>query len=283
MKSVLVTGASTGIGKACVHILLNSGWRVFAGVRKEQDAEKLKQESKNRAIPIFLDVTQPESIQDAASIITTQIGSEGFHGLVNNAGIAVACPLEAIPIEDIRKQFEVNVFGQLSVIQAFINLLRASKGRIVNIGSISGRMAIPFTGPYCSSKFALEAITDSLRMELKPWEIQVSIIEPGRIVTPIWEKSNEAAIDLENRIDPEKTALYRPYIDRFRKIILKTAARGGTPESVADAVIHALEASKPKTRYVVGQDAKIQAFLAKFIPDKIRDNLVLKNLKLNEI
>ena len=282
MKSVLVTGASTGIGKACVLSLLNEGWRVFAGVRKECDAEAIKQDSQHKAIPIMLDILEADSVSGAVSTIISQVGSEGFHGLVNNAGIAVACPFEALPLDDFRRQFEVNVFSQLSVIQGFMPLLRASKGRIVNIGSISGRMATPFTGPYCSSKFALEAMTDALRMELRPWEIKVAIVEPGRIVTPIWQKSNDAAIELEKRIDPDKAALYRPYIDRFRKIILKMAAKGGTPESVADAVVHALESKNPKTRYVIGTDAKVQNFLARFVPDKLRDNFILKNLRLYE-
>lgn len=283
MKSVLVTGASTGIGKVCVLSLLNSGWRVFAGVRKEQDAAAIRQESQQKAIPVFLDLLKPDSIANALSTVISQTGSAGFHGLVNNAGIAVACPLEAIPLDDLRRQFEVNVFGQLAVIQAFMPLLRDSKGRIVNIGSISGRMSTPFTGPYCGSKFALEAMTDALRMELRPWGITISIVEPGRIATPIWQKSNEAANELEKRIDPDKTALYRPYIDRFRKVVLKMAATGGTPESVANAVQHALEAKNPKTRYVVGTDAKIQAFLARFVPDKLRDNFILKNLRLYEL
>ena len=194
-RPVVVTGASTGIGEACALRLDKLGFTVFAGVRKDSDAEKLKQKASPRLTPIFLDVTDPESIASAVKIVTQIVGDRGLFGLVNNAGISIPSPLELIPIAEFQQQMQVNVTGQLAVTQAFLGLLRLRKGRIVNMGSISGRSATPFLGAYNISKFALEGFTDVLRMELRPWGISVSIIEPGAIATPIWEKSF-ASVDI---------------------------------------------------------------------------------------
>src|SRR5262245_5535409 len=180
---IVITGASSGIGRAMR--LDQLGFHVFAGVRNPADGDALKSKSSERLSPVLLDVTSEDSIARAAR----SIGDAPIAGLVNNAGIAVGGPLEMVPIPLWRKQFEVNVIGQVAVTQAFLPLLRVGRGRIVNIGSIAGRSALPFTSPYCSSKFALEGLSDSLRMELRQWGISVSIVEPGSIRTPIWEKS----------------------------------------------------------------------------------------------
>src|SRR5436190_20383212 len=189
LGSVVITGASTGIGKTCALRLDRLGFQVFAGVRRTEDGETLKRQASQRLTPITIDVTDSGSIAAAASMVATAVGDAGLQGLVNNAGIAVACPLEFLPISLLSQQLEVNVTGQIDVTQVFLPLLRAGNGRIVNMGSISGRMAYPLLGPYCASKFALEALTASLRMELRPWHIPVSIIEPGAIATPIWSKA----------------------------------------------------------------------------------------------
>jgi NAD(P)-dependent dehydrogenase (short-subunit alcohol dehydrogenase family) len=186
MRTALVTGASSGIGRACALRLVSSGWRVLAGVRRSGDAPKGTQE-------VLLDVTNPEHVHAVAERV------DELHGLVNNAGIAVAVPLEFIPLDELRRQFEVNVFGQVAVTQALLPQLRRSKGRIVFVGSIAGKSALPFLGPYAASKHALEAIADSLRVELQPFGVGVSIVEPGTIKTPIWTKSAEVAASRARR------------------------------------------------------------------------------------
>src|SRR5258708_33287478 len=183
-RSVVATGASTGIGEACALRLDRRGFHVFAGVRREVDGGALKQKASGRLTPILLDVTDASSIKSAAAAVAASLDEEGLSGLVNNAGIAIAGPLEFLPIDELRRQFEVNVIGQIAVTQAFLPLLRKGHGRIVNMGSISGRLAFPLLGPYAASKFALRALTTALRMELRPWGIPVSIIEPSGIATP---------------------------------------------------------------------------------------------------
>jgi NAD(P)-dependent dehydrogenase (short-subunit alcohol dehydrogenase family) len=187
--TVVVTGASTGIGQACALLLDQLGFSVFAGVRQDIDAQTLKQKASPRLIPVFLDVTDAESIASVVEKVTNTVGDAGIVGLVNNAGIAVPGPLELLAIAEFEHQMQVNVTGQLAVTQAFLGLLRQSRGRIINMGSISGISPTPYLGAYNASKFALEALTDVMRMELRPWGISVSIIEPGSIATPIWDKS----------------------------------------------------------------------------------------------
>lgn len=187
--SVLITGASSGIGEATAIHLSQNGFRVFAGVRNFSDGERLKRHAKGIIHPVLLDVTQKDSIAFAYNSIKETVGKNGLAGLINNAGIAIAGPIECIPIEEIRRQMEVNVIGQISVTQTFLPLLKMNKGKIVNIGSVSGRMTIPFLSPYSISKFAMEAFTDALRMELRQFGISVSIIETGNVATPIWKKS----------------------------------------------------------------------------------------------
>ena len=186
--SVVITGASTGIGEACALHLDQLGWRVFAGVRKDSDGEALQRKASPRLMPVRIDVTDAASIAGAREIVARELGDRGLDGLVNNAGVVVAGPLEFVPMDDLRRQLEINVIGQIAVTQAFLSFVRTARGRIVNIGSVSGKMATPFVGPYAASKFAMEALTDALRCELRPWGIQVSIVEPGSIATPIWEK-----------------------------------------------------------------------------------------------
>ncbi len=179
VKTVLITGASTGIGEACALWLQDRGYRVFAGVRKSTDAEALQQKSKGHLTPVLLDVADEASIREAVQFVLTQ--EPKLEGLVNNAGIAVAGPLEFVPLQELRRVLEVNVVGQVAVTQAFLPLLREARGRVVLMSSISGRVAAPLMGPYAASKFALEAIGDALRRELAPWGIEVSIIEPGNL------------------------------------------------------------------------------------------------------
>lgn len=280
VKSVVITGASTGIGAACALHLDQLGWRVFAGVRMQADAETLKAKASARLTPIALDVTDTVSIATAAGAVAGAVGQAGLAGLVNNAGIAVPGPIEFLPLPDLRRQLEINVVGPVAVTQAFLPLIRAGHGRIVNMGSISGRMATPFTGAYGASKFALEALTDALRLELAPWGISVSVIEPGAIATPMWEKSAKAAQAMLEAAPPEALALYADAIQAVRQTAAHSAKSAVDPIEVARAVLHALAAAKPRTRYVVGGRAKIQAAVAQLVPDRVRDRLVAKAMRL---
>jgi len=249
------------------------GFRVFAGVRKSADGDALKSKASDRLSTLLLDVTSAESI--AAAVKT--IGDVPVAGLINNAGIVVSGPVELIPLSEWRKQFEVNVIGAIAVTQAFLPHLRNGRGRIVNIGSIGGRGSLPYGGPYCASKFALEAINDSLRMELRAWGIQVSIIEPGAIQTPIWKKGTAEANEVLAAAPPHLLELYRAAIAKMMAMTAQAAKQSSPPEAVAKAVEHALTASKPKTRYLVGTDAKVRAQLM-HLPDRVMDSLILNRI-----
>ena len=254
MKTALVTGASSGIGAAVATRLMGSGWRVLAGVRKKGDAPEGTDE-------VLLDVTKPKQIQAAAERI------EELDALVNNAGVALAMPLEHVPLDELRKQLEVNVVGQVAVTQALVPALRRSRGRIVFVGSIAGRSALPFLGPYAASKHALEAIADSLRIELKPWGIHVSIVEPGTIRTPIWAKGAEKADELQSE---ETTKLYGKRIAALRKVAAERGANGAAPDEVAAVIEKALTSGRPKARYLVGRDAWLRAGV-EHLPTRARD------------
>jgi len=279
-KAVVVTGASTGIGEACALRLDAMGFRVFAGVRTQSDADRLRAKASSRLTPMMLDVTDAAAIEAAAALVEREIGAGGLAGLVNNAGISVAGPMEFVPIDELRRQLEVNVIGQVAVTQALMPALRRGRGRIVNIGSVGGRLSTPFLGPYSASKYALEAITDAERVELRPWGLHVAIVEPGSIATPIWQKGLAEADRLERLLPPRAHALYDAAIAAMRALAREAEARGIPPDAVARAVAHALTSKRPKTRYLVGLDARAQAFLAKALPDRLRDAVVARIMKL---
>jgi NAD(P)-dependent dehydrogenase (short-subunit alcohol dehydrogenase family) len=254
-----VTGASSGIGEACALRLVTSGWQVLSAVRTVGDAPAGTEE-------VLLDVTDEEQVRAAADSI------DGLDGLVNNAGIAVASPLETIPLDELRRQLDVNVLGQVAVTQALLPHLRRARGRLVFIGSIAGRSSLPFLGPYAASKHALEAIADALRVELTPWQIHVALVEPGTIATPIWNKGAAKADEIQSRVPPETLALYRDRVEAFRRAATAAGRRGQSPDRVAEVVEHALTAGRPKTRYLVGRDAKIRAAFER-LPDRLRDRV----------
>ncbi len=273
--SVVITGASTGIGEACALRLDKMGFRVFAGVRKEADGNSLKQQSSDRLTPVMIDVTDAALIDSAVATVSAAVGDAGLAGLVNNAGVGIGGPLEFLPIAQIRKVLEVNVIGQIAVTQAFLPLLRKRRGRIVNMGSITGRSSSPIIGPYSASKFAMEAITDALRVELRPWGISVSIIEPGDVATPIWDKSLAATDEVLRNLPQRAQDLYGPALTTMREVAVNAPKIGISPDIVARAVAHALTAKKPKTRYLVGRDAKFRVLL-EFLPDRVRDWLIAR-------
>lgn len=267
-RGIVITGASTGIGRACAERFDRLGWRVFAGVRKPADGDALRDGASDRMTPVTIDVTLQETIEQAADVVRDTVGDAGLQGLVNNAGIGVGGPVEGLKIEDLRRQFEVNLFGQVAVSQAFLPMLRAGGGRIVNMSSIAGKVAQPFMAPYCASKHALEAFTDSMRQELKPWQIHVAAVEPGVIETPIWDKAQEQASAAEASASPAIERLYGESTRRLREILEKLPNQGIPAERVADAVEHAILAKKPRTRYPVGKDAKIGIRLRRLLSDR---------------
>jgi NAD(P)-dependent dehydrogenase (short-subunit alcohol dehydrogenase family) len=276
MRSVLVTGASTGIGRATALRLDGSGWRVFAGVRKPEDGESLRGEASERLTAVLLDVTEPEQVAAAAEQVERE-SPDGLDGLVNNAGVAVPGPLETMPLEDLRHQLEVNLVAYVAMTQALLPQIRKAEGRVVFLSSIGGRIAFPFGGPYHASKFATEAVGDVFRQELRPWGIKVALIEPGSIDTPIWGRGERKAEEIEAK-SPQTNLLYGAALEKFRKVIEDTAERGIPPEKVAKAIAHALESSRPKSRYLVGLDAKLQARLKPLIPTPVFDRIVARQL-----
>jgi NAD(P)-dependent dehydrogenase (short-subunit alcohol dehydrogenase family) len=277
VASILVTGAAKGIGEACVLRLATAGHQVFAGVRQTSDGDALRKKAGDRVVPVILDVTNPQQIADAAAQLASALPN-GLNGLVNNAGIAVAGPLEFLPLDALRKQLEVNLIGQLAVTQAMLPGIRTARGRIVFIGSVAGRSAMPMTGPYSASKFALEGLADSLRVELRLFGIEVALIEPGVIATPIWETSLAAARELSVQMSPRAFELYGKIIEGVRRRATSGTAKGLPPDRVAQVVEHALFANRPRTRYVVGRDARVRILLEK-LPARIRDALIQRKLE----
>jgi NAD(P)-dependent dehydrogenase (short-subunit alcohol dehydrogenase family) len=270
--TVIVTGASSGIGDATARHLAELGFEVRAGVRKPEDGQRLRSD---RIKPLTLDVTDPESI----AVARDQLGGLPLAGLVNNAGVAVTAPLEHIPVDALRHQLEVNLIGQIAVTQAFLPALRAAGGRIVNMSSIGGRMALPLVGPYNASKFALEGASDSLRMELKG-SVEVILVEPGGVKTPIWTKGASAADDLLAGAPPEVERDYGELIDSLRREARRIDTEDGIePREVAEVVGRALTARRPRTRYLVGTDAKIRAPLSKWLPDRLMDRAIVRTVR----
>jgi NAD(P)-dependent dehydrogenase (short-subunit alcohol dehydrogenase family) len=278
VRAVLVTGASTGIGRATALRLDASGFRVFAGVRRDEDAQALRAAGSERLEPIRIDVADAASIEAAAGVVEAALAGDGLHGLVNNAGYVVPGPLETLSIEDFRQQIEVNLIGQVAVTRAFMPMLRAARGRILFLSSIGGRLAFPFTGAYHASKWGLEAVGESLRQELRPEGLEVILIEPGSITTPLWQKGATEGERLRGALSPEARAIYGERLDGYQKTVMETAARGVPPEEVAAVIETALTKHRPRTRYLVGRDAKIQARLRPLIPDRLWDRFVARQL-----
>jgi len=271
--TVLVTGASSGIGEATALHLKELGFDPVGAVRKDEDAERLAGQGLRT---VKLDVTDSPSIAAARA----ELGDAPLAGLVNNAGVAVASPLEFLPLDQLRHQLEINVVGQVAVTQQFLPALRAARGRIVNVSSIGGRVALPLLAAYNASKFALEAISDSLRRELLPHGVDVIVIEPGGVKTPIWRKGNETADAIQKGVPPEAEQLYGSMVEALRKESAKIAEeRGIEPRAVAEVIGRALTAKRPRTRYLVGTDAKIRASVAKVMPDRMMDRAIVKQLR----
>jgi NAD(P)-dependent dehydrogenase (short-subunit alcohol dehydrogenase family) len=265
-RLALVTGTSTGIGRAIAIHLSQRGFEVLAGVRRPEDAPPGLE-------PIILDVTSEDDIAAAAG----RVGGT-LHALVNNAGIAVNGPVEVVPVEQWRRQLEVNLIGQVAVTRALLPALLDARGRIVNISSISGRVAWPLIGPYAASKFALEAVTDSLRREVGPHGVHVVSVEPGGIATPVWDKSRAEADRMVAAMPADARRRYERLIAGILHQAERMARDGLPPEVVAEVVGDALTARRPRTRYVIGREAKALAALARLLPDRAYDALVARAL-----
>jgi len=275
LRSVLITGASTGIGEACTLHLAARGWRVLAGVRRDADGRALVSKASGNVLPILLDVTEQADIDAAAAHIGEVVGDAGLHGLFNNAGIGVGGPLEFLPVGMILQQFQVNVFGAIAVTQAFLPLVRRARGRILFTSSNSGFWCEPFLSVYGGTKHALEAIGDSLRVELRPWGIHVALIEPGTIKTPIWDKARQSAANAPGLLPEEALKLYAAPLEALRRMVQKPPAIAASPRRVALAAQHALESRRPKTRYRVGIDSRLQFYLRHLMTDRMRDRLAM--------
>ncbi len=282
LGNVIITGTSTGIGKATALHLDRLGFRVFASVRKQSDAEALLAEGSERLTPIFLDVTDPKSIFKARQELCRSIGDAGLSGIVNNAGVAFLSPLEFVPLDSLRWLFEVNVFGLLAVTQAFLPLVRQARGRIVNVSSEAVLTVAPFHGPYSASKLAVDGLSDALRRELKPLGVQVSVIIAGSINTPIWERGAEMSAQVAHRQPREANELYGKPYNKVRDFFMQMGRDGIAPDAVARAITHALTAKRAKHYYLVGRDAHVFNLMKIITPEALQDWITLRSLGIED-
>ncbi len=274
-RAVLITGASSGIGRAAALALDAHGFQVFAGVRKQSDADALREAASARLTPLMLEVTDAASIAAAVEQVARVVGEAGLAGLVNNAGVTAAGPLEYLPLDDLRRLFEINVVGPLALIQAFLPLIRQAHGRIVNITSVGGKLAMPFNGAYSATKFGLEALSDSLRRELAPWGIHVCIVEPGLIATPMGDKLVRDTATSTQAWPSAARQRYAAAFQAFVQTMAEHSRAGSSPTIVAGAIVHALSAPRPRTRYPVGTNAGRMTTLARLLPDRLLDRILL--------
>jgi NAD(P)-dependent dehydrogenase (short-subunit alcohol dehydrogenase family) len=274
--TVLVTGASTGIGEASARHLSGLGFDVVAGVRSEEAAARVREAGLE---PVQLDVTDAASVAAAASFVEARVGSLGLDGLVNNAGVAVSGPVELTPVEEWRRQLEVNLIGQVAVTQALLPALLRRGGRVVMVSSIGGRVAAPLFGPYSASKFGLEAVSDALRREVAELGVRVVVVEPGAIATPIWDKGIAVGDEIVAHGDPTARTRYERLIAKIRAAAEANARDGLPPSAVAEVIGEAMTAEKPRIRYLVGREAKVRARLARVLPDRAFDALIARALR----
>jgi len=277
MPTALVTGSSTGIGRATTLHLARQGWTVLAGVRRSSDGDALVDEQAGDVRPIMLDVTEAAHLEALPGVLDEVCGGAGLHALVNNAGFALARPIEVVDLDALRRQFEVNVIGVVAVTQQALPALRragAPKARIVNIGSTGSRATPRYMGPYTSSKHALVGINDALRQEVRDWGIEVVLLEPGAIATPIWDKGKAEIAEVQQDPDDPMTTLYPQALPEMTRVVHQQARKGIPPEAVADVVWTALTARRPRARYPVGRDAVLATFLGRHMPPRWMDRLI---------
>ncbi|WP_290060759.1 SDR family oxidoreductase [Amycolatopsis solani] len=272
---VVVTGASTGIGRATARRLAADGFHVLAGVRTEAAAAEVKAE---HVEPVLLDITDERQVAALADRVRGD--RRPLRAVVNNAGIAVNAPIEALPLAEWRRQFDVTVFGQVAVIQALMPALLRSKGRVVNIGSTGGKVAMPAFGAYSGAKFAMEAVSDSLRREVEPFGVSVAVIVPGAVRTRLTERGGATSARLAEAMTPEQCTRYAGLMKAFRATTESWGTHGLDAAVVADAVSRAVHARKPRTRYTVGRDAAVMTRLTHLVPDRLLDRMVRRTMGL---
>ncbi|MDH3458369.1 MAG: SDR family oxidoreductase [Gemmatimonadota bacterium] len=276
MRAVLITGASQGIGEAIALRLDGLGFHVFAGVRSDAAGQALRRKGSPSLTPLQLDVTEPQSIASTVATVESR-GPYEFVGLVNNAAVSTPGPLEFMPLDDVREQLDVNLFGPLAVTQAILPLIRqAGAGRIVNISSINGKLAQRYIGAYSASKFALEGLSDALRQELRPWGIRVVVVEPGAIETLIFQTSRQRGRALAQRLPPQARELYGDVINALLHRPGRTPRHALPPHFVARRVAHALTARRPRARYAVGWDVRVALLLQRILPSSLLDWLLAR-------
>jgi NAD(P)-dependent dehydrogenase (short-subunit alcohol dehydrogenase family) len=276
----VVTGASSGIGRATALRLADAGWHVYAGVRKPDDGDALRRASGAGITPLLMDVTNTQQISAGVDAVADHLGTNGLNALVDNAGIGVAWPVELVPLESLRWQFEVNVIGQVAVTQAFLPLLRQARGRLVIIGSIGDRFTPPFGGPLAASKAAIASLADAFRQELAPWGIRVLLLEPASIHTDAIDKLQRDSASAVNEFSPDRSALYRDSYLGMVDTALRREQNGSPPDVVAEKVLKVLKKARPRARYLVGKDAQLLANLARFVPTLTLDALRRKIFNL---
>jgi NAD(P)-dependent dehydrogenase (short-subunit alcohol dehydrogenase family) len=267
-KTVVITGTSTGIGRACAEKMGGAGWRVYAGVRKDADAEAIKQNVEDDVRPVIVDVTKPDQVEALVQLVQRDNGDR-LDALVNNAGVPEGGPVESVSDEAWQRHFDVNVFGLVRVTRELLPLLRSAKGRVVNISSLGGRASAPMMGTYSAGKHAVEAITESLRFEVEGFGMKVSCVEPGEIATAIWEKADDRLDRMNEDIPADLMKLYDYHVTMMEGFVAEGRKRGIPASRVADVVHHALTSPRPKYRYLVGPDAKLTGVVTR-MPDGIR-------------
>ncbi len=276
MKSVVVTGSSTGIGRACALMLDRNGFRVFAGVRKDADGNALRSAASPSLTPVHIDVTNAASVQAMADRVKAAVGKAGLHGLVNNAGTTLPCPVEYLPLEDFRRQLEVNLVGPLAVTQALLALLRQAHGRVVNVTSAAGRAGVPLMAPYVSAKHGLEGLSDVMRLEFRQLGIHVAVIEPGFVGTSMGGKLQRDTVAALSSLPDEGRRRYGPALEKLAEEIRCHAEAGSPPEVIAESILHALTSEQPHTRYPAGAGAKRMLFMRRILPDRQFDKIILR-------
>lgn len=277
-KSVVITGASSGIGYSSVARMIATGWTVFATVRKAEDAERLKADFGERVTPLLVDVTDQRTINDAKSKLEDQLAGRGLDGLVNVAGIGMMRPLEYATEHDLREIFEINVFGQIAITQALLPLLRKARGRVVNITSVGTHLTIPFGGLLNASKSAFAALSNALRVELRPFGLHVCVIEPGAINTPAVGKTLGDVEGVIARLPANGAQQYGSILRKFARRAYAMESRGSSPAVVARAVHHALTSARPRVRYLAGKHARVLTTLPKLLPTRVMDALIWRML-----
>jgi NAD(P)-dependent dehydrogenase (short-subunit alcohol dehydrogenase family) len=276
MPTVLISGTSTGIGRDAALTLGRRGWTVFAGVRTDVDGDALLAEQAGDIRPLRLDVTSPDEIRAAVIAIRDAVGPAGLDALVNNAGVATGGPLEALPEDDLRWMFEVNVIGLHALTRAVLPLIRDARGRVVHVSSVAGVMYHPMTGAYAATKHAVQALAGTLRAEVVGQGIHVCTINPGVIATPIWAKGEQLADARDASMSESVKQRYRPFLEATRKQIAEGMTVGAPPGIVSNAIVHALESRRPRTRYFVGTDARLGRWVRWLLPDRWYEALMMR-------